>query len=180
MKKKALLIIDIQKDAFNPSWPCYDGDGVIDRINDLSTRCRQGGIPVILVQHNGTQEGDFLPGTTGWELLEKLKISSSDMRIEKTANDSFYRTNLQQILTETQITELIITGCATDFCIDSTVQSALAKDYSVVVAKDGHTTNEHGIVSAQKLVEHYNWLWGNLAPTRGNVVVKAVAEIAVQ
>ncbi|MBT1687173.1 isochorismatase family protein [Fulvivirgaceae bacterium PWU37] len=33
-----------------------------------------------------------------------------------------------------------ITGSATDFCVESTVQSARSKDYQVTVVKDGHTT----------------------------------------
>ncbi|WP_394370561.1 isochorismatase family protein [Dawidia soli] len=38
------------------------------------------------------------------------------------------------------IRKMNITGSATDFCVESTVQSARSKDYQVTVVKDGHTT----------------------------------------
>ena len=46
----------------------------------------------------------------------------------QTANDSFYRTDLEKILRAHQIMDVVITGCATDFCVNATVHSALVKD----------------------------------------------------
>lgn len=41
------------------------------------------------------------------------------------ANDVFYKLDLQYKRTELNITELLITGCATDFCVAASAQSAL-------------------------------------------------------
>ena len=35
---------------------------------------------------------------------------------------------------------LLVTGCATDFCVDTTVRVAASRDYEIVVVADGHTT----------------------------------------
>lgn len=63
------------------------------------------------------------------------------------------------------VKELYITGCATDFCVEATVQSALAKHYDVTVVADGHTTAERPYLSAEKVNEHYNWVWQHMIPT---------------
>ena len=57
---------------------------------------------------------------------------------------------------------LIVTGCATDFCVDTTIRSANSRDYQVVVAADGHTTADRPHVDAGSLIQHHNWLWQNL------------------
>ncbi|MBL4625059.1 MAG: isochorismatase family protein [Flavobacteriales bacterium] len=80
-------------------------------------------------------------------------------------------------MTELNITELVITGCATDYCVESTVQSGLAKDYNITVVSDGHTTGERPHLTAEKVIEHYNWVWQNMIPTKGKIEVKTLEEI---
>lgn len=174
---KALLIIDMQNESFLPGAPAYDMEGVVTRINALSAKFRAAGLPVILVQHDGTLQGEYVPGTPGWELIPTLTVSPGDIRIGKTANDTFYETELQTILDQRQVNELFITGSATDFCIDSSIQSALTKNYIVTVVRDGHTAGDRPHLSAQKIVEHYNWVWRNLNPTKGRIVMKRAEEI---
>ena len=72
---------------------------------------------------------------------------------------------------------MFITGCATDFCVESTIQSALTKDYNITVVSDGHTTGERPHLAAVKVIEHYNWVWNNMIPTKGKIDVKSTAEI---
>ena len=95
--------------------------------------------------------------------------------INNYANDVFYKSQLQQKLTELNVDELFITGCATDFCVESTIQSALTKDYHITVVEDGHTTGERPNLEAKKVIDHYNWVWQNMIPTKGNIQVKPYA-----
>lgn len=67
---------------------------------------------------------------------------------------------------------MFITGCATDFCVESTIQSALTKDYNITVVEDGHTTGERPHLIPQQVIEHYNWVWQNMLPTNGQIKVK--------
>jgi nicotinamidase-related amidase len=97
--------------------------------------------------------------------------------IGKTANDSFYNTNLDVVLKENKITDLFITGCATDFCVDATIHSALTRDYNVVVIKDCHTTADRPHLSAEKVIQHHNWLWENLMPTKGGIKLVTVKDL---
>jgi len=168
---KALLIIDMQKGSFTATNPRFDAVGVVKRINELAEKFRINKLPVVFIQHDGTKENEFVPNTTDWELLSELVIDATDILIDKTANDVFYNSNLAAKLKESGINELFITGCATDFCVESTVQSALAKDYNITVVANGHTTADRPHIKAEKVIEHYNWVWQNMIPTKGTIKV---------
>jgi nicotinamidase-related amidase len=168
---KALLIIDMQKTSFTPATPRHNSDLVIQRINKLSQRFRLNGDKVIFIQHDGTREGFCIPGTDEWEILSSLDRESGDLIISKTANDSFYKTRLKDELIRLNISELVVTGCATDFCVDSTVKSALVNDFNIIVIKDAHTTADRPNLKAGQVIDHYNWIWSEMSPTNGKITV---------
>ncbi|MFA9390682.1 MAG: cysteine hydrolase family protein [Prolixibacteraceae bacterium] len=168
---KALLIIDMQKISFTPETPRYDSDGVIRRINKLAEVFRKKDDVIILIQHDGSTENFCSPGTEEWEILSELVNHKNDCIVPKTVNDAFYHSELKEILQRLDIEELVITGCATDFCVDSTVKSALINDYKVTVISDGHTTADRTKISAQLLIEHYNWIWSEMTPAKHAIKV---------
>ena len=102
-----------------------------------------------------------------------------DIIIGKTANDAFYKTQLESTLRDADISELLITGCATDFCVDTTVKSALSKDYKVTIIEDGHTTASRPYIDAQTVINHYNWLWNDMSPTKYKLSVVKTADIGL-
>ena len=55
-KRKALLVIDMQKGSFTSETPRFDSKGVIERINSLARIFRESNYPVIFIQHDGTKE----------------------------------------------------------------------------------------------------------------------------
>lgn len=170
---EALLIIDMQQGSFTSKTPRFDTEGVVNRINELAQIFREAGLPVIFIRHDGTKMNEFIPNTKEWELLNTLVMEPTDIFINKYANDVFYNSQLQSKLTGLNVTTLYITGCATDFCIESTIQSALTKDFNIVVVEDGHTTGERPHLGAEKVIEHYNWVWQNMIPTNGNIEVQS-------
>ncbi|MBL7969749.1 MAG: cysteine hydrolase [Prolixibacteraceae bacterium] len=168
---KALLIIDMQKVSFTPKTPRFDAENVVVRINRLSEMFRENGLPVVFIQHDGSRDKFCFPGSKDWEILDELVRRPGDEFISKRANDSFYQTRLHQFLQMNNISELVITGCATDFCVDSTVKSALTHDYNVTVISDAHTTADRPHLNAANVIEHYNWVWSELIPTEGKIRV---------
>lgn len=169
---KALLVIDMQKGSFTEQTPRHNTEGVVNIINILADQFREVDLPVIYVQHDGTQMNEFLPNTMAWELLDELKVEPTDIFINKYANDVYYKSELQNMLNKLNVNELIITGCATDFCVESTIQSALTKDYNIVVVEDGRTTGDRPNLEAKQVINHYNWVWEHMLPTKGNIQVK--------
>jgi nicotinamidase-related amidase len=168
---KAILIIDMQKICFTLKTPRHDESGVIRRINLLAEKFRDNGDKVVFIQHDGTKNSYCIPHSEEWELLDEMKIEKNDKVIPKTVNDSFYRSALKRYLDSNQIKELVITGCATDFCVDATVKSALVQDYDITVIADAHTTADRFDFKASELIDYYNWIWSEMLPSRTRIKV---------
>ena len=156
-----LLVIDMQVGLFAGA-PRHDADGVVRRINDLARAVRAKGQTVVFIQHDGSEGTSLEPRTPGWEILPALDRRPTDPVVRKTASDSLYHSGLDKVLRERKITRLLVTGCATEFCVDTAVRSAASKDYDVVVVADGHTTADRSYLSAEKIIEHHNWVWAHL------------------
>jgi len=171
--KKALIIIDMQKGSFTPDTPRFDSAKVIQRINTLGEMFRSENLPVIFVQHDGTGTNEFIPQTTEWEILNELKVFPTDILMTKIANDVFYQSNFQKTLSNLKVNDLVITGCATDFCVESSIQSALVKDFNITIVSNGHTTADRPHMNAENIIKHYNWVWQNMTLTKGTIEVKS-------
>jgi nicotinamidase-related amidase len=168
---KCLLVIDMQKGLFKPNTPRYNSKHIINNINRLSECFRNKAYPVIFIQHNGASENNFIPGTSDYEIIDELNINENDYIIEKYANDSFYNSVLDETLKNLKIKELFITGCATDFCVNSTLQSAYTKEYQITVASDGHTTTDRLGIKSNIVIDYYNWLWQNITPVNRKIIL---------
>jgi nicotinamidase-related amidase len=168
---KALLIIDMQKISFTPETPRFDSEEVVKRINSLSKNFRENNDTVIHMQHDGTKDGFCIPNTEEWEIIDSINVKKNDIIIGKIANDCFYKSELNNILQKNNIEELIITGCATDFCVDSTVKSAITNEYIVIVISDGHTTADRPNIKANLVIDHYNWIWKEMIPIKETIKV---------
>lgn len=74
---------------------------------------------------------------------------------------------------------VIVTGWATDQCVDSTVRSAISRDYHVVAVRDGHTVSDRPHLAAPEVIRHHNWVWSDLLTNR-SVRVVTTAELLKQ
>lgn len=166
---KALLVVDMQVGLFEGGSPRYDAEGVIQRINKIAKVVRATGGVVIFIQHE--DNGGLKRGTEGWEILPMLERVDTDLLMHKQACDSFYETNLPDLLEQYGAQELIITGCATDFCVDTTIRAAASRNYDVVVVEDAHTTKDRPHLDAKSIIRHHNWMWKSLILPRNEVKV---------
>jgi nicotinamidase-related amidase len=165
----ALLVIDMQVGLFEGDSSRHDADGVVRRINGIARVVRATGGIVIFAQH---EDGDSLVrGSKGWEILPTLEQMSTDLLLCKQACDSFYETELPDLLEQHAVQQIIITGCATDFCVDTTVRAAASRNFELVVVEDGHTTKDRPHLDAQSIIHHHNWMWRNLILPRNEVRV---------
>lgn len=158
----ALLVIDMQVGLFTPDNPRFDADNVVSRINGLIQAVRLRGGAVIFVRHNGKPGEELEPGTPGWEFLPELEQRKTDSVVEKAACDSFCRTELEALLRGLGIDTLLITGCCTDFCVDTTLRAAVSLGFEVWAASDAHTTADRPHQDAAAVIRHHNWVWENL------------------
>jgi nicotinamidase-related amidase len=175
--RTALLIVDMQVGLFEGHPPRFDADGVIRRINRLARAVRENGGTVIFIQHDGPEGNPLEPHTPGWELLPAMDRQPMDPIVRKEACDSFYETELQSLLEQINAKRLIVTGCATDFCVDTTVRAAASRDYEVAVVADGHTTRDRPHLDAASIIEHHNWMWESLILPHSQVRVVPAEEL---
>ncbi|MBH3404026.1 cysteine hydrolase [Pseudomonas glycinae] len=172
----ALLIIDVQRALCAGEYECHDANRVIDTINGLSARARQSGVPVVLIQHN-EKDSPFALGAEGWQLADGLSTALGDLRVDKTANDSFYQTNLQKLIPREDFDRLVICGMQTDYCVNATVRQAHQLGYDVELAADAHTTVDNGNMSAEDIIAEHNKDWAHLTGSVARIDVKPAAEI---
>jgi nicotinamidase-related amidase len=157
----ALVIIDMQEGMLKGD-PKHDLDAVVERINRLAARVRQRGGHVVFVQHNGSAGDDFEPHAPGWSLLSSLRREPEDRIVHKTLNDAFFGSTLQSELVELGVTRLLVAGWATDFCVDSTIRSAVALGFRVFVVADCHTLSDRPHLGAEQVIAYHHWIWEHL------------------
>ncbi|HEV8711840.1 MAG TPA: cysteine hydrolase [Candidatus Binatia bacterium] len=90
-----------------------------------STRTPSGGESRILIRD-----------TWNTDILEELALQTGDTVIYKTRYSGFYKTDLDAILQRLGIKYLIVTGCTTSVCVESTVRDAMFRDYCCVLLAD--------------------------------------------
>ena len=177
MPNTALIIIDMQAGSFTADTPRHDAQALVVRLNALAGRVRESSGLVIFVRHDGPEGDPHYPGLPGWRILPELEILPDDRIMAKTACDSFLDTELEDILRRDGIDRLIITGCATDYCVDTTVRSALARGYETIAPSDGHTTADRPHLNARQIIAHHNAIWADFIAPRGSARVCPCEEI---
>jgi nicotinamidase-related amidase len=175
--KNALIVIDMQQGSFTVASPKHDTTGLMQRLNRLADAVRNTAGIVIFVQQDGPDGDAHHPSQAGWHLLAELTVRPHDIVVRKTSCDAFLGTALEAVLAEHAIDRLIVTGCATDYCVDTTVRSALGRGYPTIVPADGHTTSDRPHLSAEKIIEHHNAIWADFIAPNGPAVVLACSEI---
>ena len=173
-----MIIVDMQVGLINGE-PKHDLSGVIERINRLTAMIRKCRGKVFWIQHCGSAGDDFEPNTPGWSFLPELDYRETDLVVHKTLNDPFAGTDLQGTLVDLAPDRVLITGWATDFCVDATIRSAVSNNHHVVVVSDGHTLSDRPHLDAPTVICHHNWVWSNLITNRSIKVMSAASLLDV-
>jgi nicotinamidase-related amidase len=77
-----------------------------------------------------------IEGSHGHEIIPELAPIEGDLTVRKYRSSGFWGTNLDMLLRSNGIKTLVVTGCTTEGCVESTARDALFNDYYVVVAED--------------------------------------------
>jgi nicotinamidase-related amidase len=133
-----LLIIDVQRSLFEQANPMYREDRLIENLNTLADQAHTCGVPVVYIQHC---DDDLVIDTPGWQLHAGLHPLETDTFVRKHECNSFQDTPLAAILNEKKVGKVIVTGCVTNYCVQSTCRGALALGYPTVLVTDAHSND---------------------------------------
>lgn len=143
--KKALVLIDIQKDYFpGGRMPLVHPEEAAQNARRLVEKFRAQGWPVYFIQHISTRSGAsfFLPGTEGIEFTEFVSPLPGDKIIQKHFPNSFRETSLLSSLMAEQPDQLVICGMMTHMCVDATTRAGYDLGFGCQVAGDACATRE--------------------------------------
>ena len=174
----ALIVVDMQVGLLNGP-PKRDLAGVVHRINLLAEWVRTANGTVVWIRHCGGRGDDFEPDTLGWAFLPQLMRRSDDVVVDKTLNDPYVGTSLADVLARARPRRVVVTGWATDYCVDAAVRSSVSRDHHVVAVSDAHTLSDRPHLAANDIITHHNFLWGGLL-TKRSVRVASTRELLLE
>ncbi len=144
--KKALLIIDIQNDYFSGGkFPLWNTETTLANIEEAIHEAEAKDFLIIHIQHVANPDPDMAPffnkGTEGVAIHPHILLAAPKAPVViKEFADGFYKTELDEILAEANITDLILCGMMTQNCVTHTAISKAAEKYTVSILADCCTT----------------------------------------
>lgn len=180
----AYLIIDVQKGILDGAGTAERQavlnqalDEVVDRLHHLQNQARRANVPIVVVQHNDQGDHRLAMGSPGWELRPEIASIPSDAVIHKIACDAFFETDLQDQLQRLGATHLVIGGCMTQYCVDTTVRRAVTMGYDVTLLSDCHMTGDAGALAYDQIIAHHNIVLNGFDAGPKKVRLKKASEI---
>lgn len=141
-----LLVVDVQTGMVDAG--PWEIDRVLGNIAALIETCRDVGVEVVFVQHDGRPGELEEPGTPGWEIHRAVAPAQGERVVRKAYNSAFRDTDLRASLDARGIRTLIVVGIQTEYCVDTTVRVAFEFGYRVLVPGFTNTTLDNGDVPA--------------------------------
>ena len=160
----ALLVIDMQNGFCHPDGSAASAGheiapqrSVLPRVRALVRAAHESGLPVFWSRQEHLaddvtrrdhalpthiEKGHYLPcvrGTWDAEIISELSdlITDDDVVFVKHRASCFFNTVLELELRMRDIGMILVTGVATNYCVDATIRDAYAHDLDLFVIEDG-------------------------------------------
>ncbi len=127
--RKAGVKIVYLKMGFKPDLSDIGQPWSVNRINN-----RDVGAPA--TGPNGEQGRLLIRDTWNTEIIPELKPDPADAVLFKNRFNGFHETALDATLKRTGIQSLVVVGCTTSVCVESTIRGASFLDYAPVLLSD--------------------------------------------
>lgn len=163
--RAALIVVDMQN-AFGSVGGMFDKAGIditciqqaVAPTRSAVEAARQAGIRVIWIKigfqadlsdlgaedvpngflflNFGVKDGVLARDTWGTDIVDGLTPNDDETIIYKTRFSAFYRTEFDDLLRSHGVKHLIVTGCTTSICVESTIRDAFFRDYHCILLED--------------------------------------------
>jgi ureidoacrylate peracid hydrolase len=184
--KTALLMLHWQKDTADPASKIV-GDlprrlkaaHIVENTQAVLKASREKGIPVIYVNANHrpgypemnprhfplanhlVEAGVLVRGSWGAEVIDPLKPAAGDIIVDNYSSSGFCNSDLDLILRNKGVTDLVLSGIATNWVVESTARDGANRGYFIYTLKD---------CCASITDEVHNWTLTNILPSLGAVL----------
>jgi nicotinamidase-related amidase len=136
---RALMLIDVQRNMLEPPTPVPAAASIREALQDLLLRARGAGALVIHVQNDGPPGEPDEPGTDGWQLV--FPAGAGEMIVRKDQPDTFAANPaLVKDLAAKEITEVVIAGMQSNYCVAESSRGALKHGLQAILASGAHAT----------------------------------------
>ncbi len=123
-RRRGVLVVHIQ----NTALPARMSDSPAQiRFNLRMHEAARGGGPPLRYT---------VPGTPGHAFVPDLQPLPGELVVPKYRSSAFWGTNLELLLRSNGIETVIVGGCTTEGCVESTARDAMFCDHYVVIAED--------------------------------------------
>ncbi|GMK38891.1 amidase [Paenibacillus sp. CCS19] len=153
-----LIVIDLQNGVCYDSEHLFGLDRLLAKVNDRISLYRKLHKPIIFVQHC---DEDLVPGEEPWAIHAELDVQAHDIKISKIHANSFYRTNLQEVLDQLNVNRIEFCGAQTEYCVDATVKFAHGLGYSNLMVRNATSTLNNSFMSAEETIRFYENIWNH-------------------
>ena len=122
-KKRALIMVDVQKAFDDKKWGERNNLNAEENISKILQLCRKKSWLVIHIQHTSDNPNSvFHPMNDGFAIKEIVEPIEDEVIFTKKVNSSFIGTNLEEYLKENEISTVVITGLTTPHCVSTTTR----------------------------------------------------------
>jgi ureidoacrylate peracid hydrolase len=161
--RRAGIKVIYLKMGFHPDLSNLGSEGSPNRVRFMLV-----GVGKTVRAPDGAESRILIRDTWNTDIVPELKPQAEDVVVYKHRFSGFYQTDLDPILKQRGVKYLIVTGCTTSICVESTIRDAYFRDYSCVLLRD--CTDEpigHGLprsnyeASLLNIQEEFGWVSGS-------------------
>jgi len=95
------------------------------------------------------------------EIIAELEPLQGELVIDKNSSSPFNSTGIDQLFRNLGIDTLVVTGIATDMCVETTSRDAADRGYNVIVAEDAVATfvEQHHYAALSGIARVFTKVW---------------------
>lgn len=141
--RTALIIIDVQNGLDDPAYGRRNNPDAEDNMARLLTTWRAKGRPIYHVQHMSSRpDSPLRPKQSGNAIKYVVAPLDNEPVIQKTVNNAFVGTDLEDRLRNKGIDSLVIVGLTTNHCVSTTARMAGDLGFTTIVVADATAAHD--------------------------------------
>ena len=100
-------------------------------------------------------------GSSEHEIIDQLAPLENELVIDKNTSSAFNSTGIDHLLRNMKLKTLVITGMATDMCVETTARDAADRGYNVIIVEDAVATYypEHHRAALSGFARVFGQVW---------------------